>query len=400
MKLAGAVLAALLLSTPLLASPPPTTLAPCGKTPAVAGAQPRVVHLGDYVYVSVCHLKDFMNEAEAREQKVTLYINGIDTFNEATGIYDDTGALQFVLDRTDKNKDLWRRQLYNPLFEPTDTMTIGVGKGGDRPLPRVPGANTRVTLNKLWVDWSTWFWLALLFAVVVGILLYAKRTDLLRDGPALGGKLQPYSLARTQMAWWFVLIVTGYIFLWLITGDRDSIPTSLLALLGISAATALAAVAITSTSGRAAAMRKLIEEEVTATDESIVKIDEELAASAQRIAEATAAGRATSSLESLRTSLQKRRAELEEFRVRLIDQLSGISSIVKSEGIWRDLVMDDKGAVALDRLQIVVWTVVLGGVFVATVVWDLTMPEFNGTLLALMGISSGTYIGFKLPNRS
>jgi hypothetical protein len=48
-------------------------------------------------------------------------------------------------------------------------------------------------------------------------------------------------------------------------------------------------------------------------------------------------------------------------------------------------------------LQIVVWTVVLSGVFLSSVIWDLTMPEFNATLLALMGISSGTYIGFKLP---
>jgi hypothetical protein len=29
--------------------------------------------------------------------------------------------------------------------------------------------------------------------------------------------------------------------------------------------------------------------------------------------------------------------------------------------------------------------------------WDLTMPEFSATMLALMGISWGTYIGFKLP---
>jgi hypothetical protein len=398
MKLAGAVLAVLLAAIPTTAAPAP--LAPCGSAQSVAGVQPRVVHLGDYVYVSVCHVKEFMAEAEAREQKVTLYINGVDTGNPATGVYDDSGTLQFVLDRTDKNKELWRLHLYNPLFEPTNMLTVGVGKGGDRPLPRAAGANTRVTLNKLWIDWSTWLWLALLLAVIVGILFYAKNTDLLREGPALGGKLQPYSLARTQMAWWFVLMVTGYMFLWLITGDRDSIPPSLLALLGISAATALAAVAITSTTGRAASMRKMIDEEVAATDQSIVKIDEELVAAAQRIAEAKAAGRPTSSLEALQVALQKKRVELDEYRVRLIGQLSGISSIVRSEGIWRDLVMDDKGAIALDRLQIVVWTVVLGGVFLATVVWDLSMPEFNGTLLALMGISSGTYIGFKLPGRT
>ena len=60
---------------------------------------------------------------------------------------------------------------------------------------------------------------------------------------------------------------------------------------------------------------------------------------------------------------------------------------------------DESGAVALDRLQIVVWTVVLSGIFLTSVVWELTMPEFGTTLLALMGISSGTYVGFKLPHK-
>jgi hypothetical protein len=29
----------------------------------------------------------------------------------------------------------------------------------------------------------------------------------------------------------------------------------------------------------------------------------------------------------------------------------------------------------------------------------LIMPEFDGTLLTLMGLSSGTYLGFKLPEK-
>jgi hypothetical protein len=50
----------------------------------------------------------------------------------------------------------------------------------------------------------------------------------------------------------------------------------------------------------------------------------------------------------------------------------------------------------LHRLQIVIWTIVLAIIFITSVYENLAMPEFNGTLLTLMGISSGTYIGFKL----
>jgi hypothetical protein len=36
-------------------------------------------------------------------------------------------------------------------------------------------------------------------------------------------------------------------------------------------------------------------------------------------------------------------------------------------------------------------------VFVRLVYNDFAMPEFSPTLLGLMGISSGTYLGFKFP---
>lgn len=39
----------------------------------------------------------------------------------------------------------------------------------------------------------------------------------------------------------------------------------------------------------------------------------------------------------------------------------------------------------------------LGIMFISSVYNNLTMPEFSATLLGLMGISSGTYIGFKFP---
>lgn len=44
-----------------------------------------------------------------------------------------------------------------------------------------------------------------------------------------------------------------------------------------------------------------------------------------------------------------------------------------------------------------VWTLILGFVFVAGVVSDRKVPEFDTATLALLGISAGTYLGFKLP---
>ena len=51
-------------------------------------------------------------------------------------------------------------------------------------------------------------------------------------------------------------------------------------------------------------------------------------------------------------------------------------------------------------MQNLLWTLVLSAVFVRSVLTRLAMPEFDDTLLALMGISSGAYLGFKLPEKT
>ena len=83
---------------------------------------------------------------------------------------------------------------------------------------------------------------------------------------------------------------------------------------------------------------------------------------------------------------------------RVIDTTSTgtpVTPELSSGSYWKDIL---KGTTDYEphRLQIVAWTIVLGIVFLCTVWSELTMPSFNGTLLTLMGISSGTYLGFKM----
>jgi len=70
--------------------------------------------------------------------------------------------------------------------------------------------------------------------------------------------------------------------------------------------------------------------------------------------------------------------------------------VSKSTGFWNDI-FSDGGNIRFDRFQIVVWSAVLSVVFVNSVWARLAMPNFDATLLTLMGISSGTYLGFKIP---
>jgi hypothetical protein len=66
------------------------------------------------------------------------------------------------------------------------------------------------------------------------------------------------------------------------------------------------------------------------------------------------------------------------------------------KGVMHDL-MAENNIVCFHRFQIFIWTIVLGIMFVMDVYNRLAMPEFSATLLGLLGISAGTFVGFKLP---
>ena len=70
-----------------------------------------------------------------------------------------------------------------------------------------------------------------------------------------------------------------------------------------------------------------------------------------------------------------------------------------SRGFVHDVLSDADG-ISLHRFQMFIWTLVLGIIFVASVYKNLSMPEFSATLLGLMGISSGTYVGFKAQEKT
>lgn len=72
--------------------------------------------------------------------------------------------------------------------------------------------------------------------------------------------------------------------------------------------------------------------------------------------------------------------------------------VKQSQGFLKDILSDEYG-ISLHRFQIFAWTVVMVAVFIRQVTAYLTMPEFDSSLLILMGISSGTYLGFKVTEK-
>jgi hypothetical protein len=240
--------------------------------------------------------------------------------------------------------------------------------------------------------------LALVIIFVTGALLLwlVRKTNIIREPgpPPVPGKQRPYNLGRSQMAFWFFLIYASYVSIWLITSALDTITASLLALMGISAGTALGEALIDTSKDTAKEnqLRDLTAEKL-ALEQSITD--------AQAQQDALNAAPVVATEQMTRDTLNRQLID-NRTRIGQIDQqlrtLSTQQSPNVSSGFLRDILADASGY-SFHRFQIFAWTIVLGIIFLSTVYNNLTMPEFSSTLLGLMGLSAGTYIGFKFPEQ-
>ncbi len=197
------------------------------------------------------------------------------------------------------------------------------------------------------------------------------------------------------MAFWFFLIYVSYLVIWLITDSLDTITPSLLGLMGISAGTALGEALIDSGKDTTKASQL---QDFTAEKQSLEQGIPELQSQINALnAKSALTPEDTANRDSLNKQLQDSRTRLSQLNQQ-IETLTPATTAGVSEGVLRDILRDGSGY-SFHRFQIFAWSIVLGIIFLSAVYNSLTMPEFSTTLLGLMGISSGTYIGFKFPEQ-
>lgn len=341
--------------------------------PAPAGVasppEPRVlsvsssIRLGRKVTVQMEGLRAWVDAGNS-PHKLVLYLDG----RPSPGDFPDSvsiarGELGYHLGITPENRDLWEDLLRHPTYL-SRRIPVSVGPSLDS---HFVAAQPGLDLTQLQIVPFPWglITLAVLALTLVGLISMARTTGLLRDpgSPSTPERQKPYSLSRTQMAVWFYLIFAAYLAIWLVTGDLNTITQSLLGLMGISAGTALGGAVIDGQK----------REDAT---EQLAKLSSDPDSTA--IPSATA----NPSLPSADLARQLRER---------IDP--GVS-----QGFLRDLLSDGEG-LSLHRFQIAAWTVALGVIFIADTYNTLRMPEFSATLLGLMGLSAGTYLGFKVPEK-
>lgn len=243
---------------------------------------------------------------------------------------------------SDTSKD-WRAVLTGGTNNGAREVLLGIGTGIGDTKPVLPWRSPTQNDGSQAMEFRI-FDPVLVSLGCIGILLIAVGVvwanwtgGMLRDRTpdAATDPSPPFSLGRTQMAFWLLLTVSTFLYLWLVSGQFAHVITiDVLALLGLSAVSGLSARAI------------------------------EVQATAAAKAAAAAGGPA-------------------------------VPPPAQSMGFWKDILSDGNGVV-LHRVQLVTWSLILGAIFVWSAVWTFSYPPTDGLLLLLAGVVNGTYLGFKV----
>ena len=307
--------------------------------------------------------------------KLELALNG----NLLKGVYPKphvAGAesLEFYVVRTADNRATWNVLLSKAGWDQSMTVSVGPDNGTTLFAQTASPIVFHVLPAKRWV----WAGVIFLGVLVVGFLILAVKSNIVRDPADLGADFGSFSLARSQMAWWLFIVVGSYGYIFAITGDIDTITQGVLVLIGISAGAGLGAMVM---DGNKQTQRKTLETEQATLATEITQLTAQIAG-------------APVNVDQLKATLAQKQARAAEIPA-LLKNLP--EPTAKSRGFLLDILSDDSG-VNFHRFQMAVWTLVVGIIFVHEVWSNLAMPDFSATLLGLMGISSGTYLGFKIPD--
>jgi len=365
-------------------------------TLTVKKVEPEEAGLNDEITLSISNLSD-----PTKIDKLILFLDGKPIKGsrpELVGSVDPKNTnLKFKLIRDDTNADVWNQFLVKPRRHLRETE-VKIGYEDQGPAGEGKKFNLRL-YNERRLELA---FVGFLVALVVFLGL-AWKTNIIRDsGPPeiLAPAKRPYSLARTQIAWWFFIIFGSFLLIRIVTDDYNTINTTALVLLGIGTGTALGAVVVDNSKRDSTRSELLTLRPKQATLQvSIAELRTQVAnlETKKNANSPTITAQELETLSAARRDLAGKEAELEQVDKQVADVASALNK-PESESFLTDIFSDING-VSFHRFQMVAWTITLGIIFIRAVYKELAMPEFNDTILTLMGISAGTYIGFKIPER-
>ena len=324
---------------------------------------PPHLRLNQQVSLLVEHVLEsgFDDSANPNPHDLVLFLDGRalasthPTVGPSTTDKDDvtTTLLTYRITRdlsTAEARKNWKEVLTGDKTGKEMTISTGLENG-----PAVP-SDGKIVLVVMSTGRLVWYAIAAILGALAFFMI-AYRTGALRDKEPPGAEIdkptdRAFSLSRVQMALWTILAIYAYLFIWILTGEYNAtIPASAVGLMGISLGTFGVAAAIDA--GAVQAGREKLKK-LKASGDKIPKAEEQ--------------------------------------------ELENQTSVAPSEGFFSDILTSAEGA-SLHRVQFALWTVALAVVFVTTVWKTLAIPDFDVSLLGLMGITSGAYVALKVPEK-
>ncbi len=353
----------------------------------------EAVGLKDEVLVKVKNLKEWLNDESNNKADIILYLNGLAIKDiKSKKEFLDKDCLLFHIDRTPDTKDLWKELLGNPGRSGWFRREVRISAGIDGAKPFSSNSMIAIQImSKKMLQVVAIVAILIAISLVIFPKIRKKLFQILKDTDTENKEKAPFSLARVQMAIWFLFVVAAFVLIYMITGYYDNLNASVLALIGISSSTGVFATVIDDGS-RKAARDQISKPEFKTKKENKALLDkktEEITSQITKLSETE--NKRKDELNEEKKKLSAERTDLEK----QIDSLEAIANPTTS-GFIKDILTFGDGDTTFHRFQMVVWTVVLLFVFLNEVYSTLSMPEFSVELLGLMGISSGTYIGFKI----
>ena len=348
--------------------------------------------------ILIVHIKnwDLQTANQTDLQQLRLFINDTEIEDSAPmgwAKQGDGSDVRFYLQRIESNTKTWNTILGYPevgkaFFDLPVTVSVGFkGQMGCATQLSTNAPNSRPFLfARIYRNWF-WFCLVIVLAYYIVLFTYAKKTPMLRDAPVdltplgipgVAAGNAPFSLGKVQMAFWFSIVVTSFLFIWLITDNYELITEGTLVLIGIGAGTALGAVSINNSKA-----------------DGTVKEIQDLQAQQANLNTETSLLAASPGPE-VAGKIAYNKFLTDQLTIKIANLIKGLQS--QKDNFFNDILTDENG-VSFHRLQMVTFTLVLGLVFVYSVWADLTMPSFSATLLTMQGITAGTYLGFKIPEK-
>jgi hypothetical protein len=210
----------------------------------------KIAYPDDLILVEVTNPKEFMSNRPADRNKIVLYAGGIpltgitsDLFNniskEDFKTTDTVMWIPFFLKRDSSTKAAWDHlyKFAGSWHKNRIKVNLSVAWDGMLPVKVLKKDLPKTEISIVFFSEGTFIVIIVIYVILlVGLGILSIKTDILRDGTT-----GAYSLAQTQLAFWTILVLGGFIYSLLLTSIPSTLNTSILTLLGISIGTSGAA---------------------------------------------------------------------------------------------------------------------------------------------------------------